>query len=95
MLYSAGVALTFTFSLQLSSSFDPSLIAPEPEPERKGSKRAEDIRPDVEVVAGDQDDERFWAKIPVIRDAKKKKRGGKPEPEVSKKKTKAGWDEML
>ena len=74
---------------QLSSSFDPSLIAPEAEPERKGSQRAEDIRPEVEVVGGDQDDEKFWAKIPVIRDAKKKKRGGNAEPEVSKKKKKS------
>jgi hypothetical protein len=72
---------------QLSSAFDPSLIEPEPEPSPKGTKRAEDLRPDVEVV-GERDDEQFWAKIPVIR--VKNKRGGNKETEVTKKKTKTG-----
>ena len=54
--------------------------------------RGDDIRPDVEVV-GEQDDERFWAKIPVIRE--KKKRGNQkdattPAPEI-KKKAKTAW----
>ena len=37
---------------------------------------SDDIRPDVEIV-GQQDDERFWAKIPVIRE--KKKRGNQKD----------------
>ena len=77
--------------LQLSKSFEPCKIEIEPEVETKA--RGDDIRPDVEVV-GEQDDERFWAKIPVIRE--KKKRGNQkdatttPTPEI-KKKAKTAW----
>jgi hypothetical protein len=75
------------FIFQLSKSFDPVEIEKDPESGPKGSKRAEDIRPEVEVV-GEQDDERFWAKIPVIRE--KKKRGNQKETDSNKKKTKTG-----
>jgi hypothetical protein len=69
----------------LSKSFDPSHIAPEPEAKPKGSQRAEDVRPEVEVV----DDERFWAKIPVIRE-KKKRASDKNSAAAGGKKSKTG-----
>ncbi len=39
-----------TLYFQLAKSFDPSKIDVEVVPESKGSKRADDIRPDVEIV---------------------------------------------
>jgi hypothetical protein len=71
---------------QLSQSFESCKIEVEAEVETKTRGNADDIRPEVEVV-GEQDDERFWAKIPVIRE--KKKRGNQkdltPAPDSKKK----------